>query len=262
MDILRNMDFSVLAAYRAPQPGSGIGLSIGILGSLMMLLSVASYVPRKHLESWQNFGPRQYWLDLHVVTGFSGALLVFFHAAFLWRKIPGLANVAMWGTVVSGILLRFFSVRVPEARLKREYMLLSIERSARVAVLVLNSLKDDPALLRKVYPALTAAVSFEAEPRLVSMIGQFFKDARAVLVLSTRVRYLRRRGTVKESDTWPGSILIKRLILTRNVIFLKNLENGAEFWWKVHVYLSVFFGIYLGIHLLVVSLFKPKFVFF
>ncbi len=261
MDFLRNMDLSIFASCKTPHSGSGVGLSMGILGSLMMFLSVASYVPRKYLESWRNFGPKQYWLDLHIVAGFSGALLVFFHAAFLGRKIPGLANLAMWGTVASGILLRFFSVRVPEARLRREYMLLSIERSARVAVLELDSLKDNPELLRKIYPALNAAVSSEAEPRLVSMVGQFIKDVRAVLILSTRVRQMRRRSAVEESDGWPGSILIKRLILTRNVIFLKNLENGAEFWWKIHVYFSIFFGIYLGIHLLVVSLFKPRFVF-
>lgn len=261
MDILGNMDLSVFAAYRTSHPGSGIGLSMGILGSLMMLLSVASYVPRKYLDSWQHFGPKQYWLDLHIVAGFSGALLVFFHAAFLGRKIPGLANLAMWGTVASGILLRFVSVRVPEARLRREYMLLSIEGSARRAVLELDSLKDEPELLRKVSPALNAAVSFEAMPRLVSMIGQFLKDVRAILVLSIRVRELGRKGAVEGSDGRPGSILIKRLILTRNVIFLKNLENRTEFWWKIHVSFSVFFGIYLGVHLLIVALFKPRFVF-
>lgn len=261
MDFLRNMDLSIFASYKTPHPGSGIGLLMGILGSLMMFLSVVSYLPRKRLESWQFLGPKQYWLDLHMVSGLFGAFLVFFHAALAWPKIAGLANVAMWGTVASGILLRYFSVRVPEARMKREYMLLSLERPARAAMLELDALKDNPELLRKVYPALNAAASFEAETRLVSMIGQFFKDVRAVLILSTRVRQLRRRGTIEESDGWPGSILIKRLILTRNIIFLKNLENGAEFWWKIHVYLSIFFGIYLGIHLLVVSLFKPRFVF-
>lgn len=261
MDFLRNMDLSIFASCKTPHPGSGVGLSMGILGSLMMLLSVASYVPRKYLESWRHFGPKQYWLDLHIVAGFSGALLVFFHAAFLGRKIPGLANLAMWGTVASGILLRFFSVRVPEARLRREYMLQSLERPARAAMLELDTLKENPDLMRKVFPAFDAAASFEEEPRLVNMIEQFIKDVRAVLILSTRVRQMRRRSAVEESDGWPGSILIKRLILTRNVIFLKNLENSAEFWWKIHVYFSIFFGIYLGIHLLVVSLFKPRFVF-
>ena len=261
MDLLKNMELSIFFPDKAAHSGSGIGLLMGILGTLMMFLSVVSYVPRKRLESWQFLGPKRYWLHLHIVAGFSGVLLVFFHAAFLGRKIPGLANLAMWGTVASGILLRFFSVRVPEARLRREYMLLSLEGSARGAVLELDSLKDDPELLRKVSPALNAAAAFEAEPRLVSMIGQFFKDARAVWLLSTRVRQLRRRSAAGESDGWPGSILIKRLILTRNVIFLKNLENGTEFWWKIHVYLSILFGIYLGIHLLVVALFKPRFVF-
>ncbi len=261
MNILKYMDLSIFFPGKTPHPGSGVGLLMGILGALMMLLSVASYVPRKYLESWRDFGPKQYWLYLHVAAGFSGALLVFFHAAFLGRKIPGLANLAMWSVIASGILLRFLSVRVPEARLRREYMLLSIEGSARGAVLELDSLKDDPELLRKVSPALNAAISFEAERRLVNMIGQFFKDARAVLLLSTRVRQLRRKNAAGKSEEWPGSILIKRLVLTRNVILLKNLENSTEFWWKIHVYLSILFGIYLGIHLLVVSLFKPRFVF-
>jgi hypothetical protein len=261
MDVLGNIDLSIFASYRTPRPGSGAGLLMGILGSLMMLVSVASYTSRKRLEAFQLLGPKQYWLDLHMATGLFGAFLVSFHAAFAWRKIAGLANLAMWGTVASGILLRYFSVRVPEARIRREYLLESLEMPARAAVRELGALEDDPELLRKLDPALNAAVSFGTEPRLVNMGGQFLKDVRAVLVLSTRVRRLRRRSDFEESDGRPDSILIRRLILTRNVIFLKNLENGAEFWWKIHVYLSIFFGIYMGIHLLVVSLFKPRFVF-
>lgn len=162
MDFLNGTYSSLITLYTTSHPGRGFGLQFGIMGTLTAIISVIVYVPRNRLKSLQFIGQKRHWLMLHMVSGLLSAMLVFIHATVVWSGIAGFANLAMWCTMVSGILARYFSVRIS---------------------------------------------------------------------------------------------------MTLDVLLLSTQENSANFWTKVHLYLSFAFGLFFGVHGLVVFLFKPQFSF-
>lgn len=162
MDFLNGTYSSLVALYTTSHPGRGFGLQFGMLGTLAAFFSVVVYVPRNRLKSLQFVGQKHHWLMLHMVSGLLCSFLVFVHATLVWSGIAGFANLAMWCSVVSGILVRYFSMRMQ---------------------------------------------------------------------------------------------------MTLNVPLLNTQENCANFWPKLHIYLSLAFGLFFGIHGLVVFLFKPLYSF-
>lgn len=256
MGFFQDIYSTAVAAYTAARPGRGLGLQLGILGTIVSFFSVTLYVPRNNLSIFMTFGAKRHWLDAHMILGLLGPLFVALHASYVWSKLAGVANLAMWGTVLSGVLTRYFFARIPLSRLKREWLLRAMERSTREAMQNLQ-LFLKPRLAKEVYAAFNSAGAYETEPRLVQMIVQFFKDLRAIMIITTQVRRL----PTERASAKPVLTMMKQLIVMRNILFLKLLENSAEFWRRVHIFFTVAFGALVGVHVLVIWLFKPQFLF-
>jgi len=98
-----------------PPAGDFFGLSIGIIGFILMLMTETLYSLRKRsrLARW---GPLSEWLSLHVFTGLVGPFMVLLHTSW---KFDGLAGIATWMMVLvvfSGILGRYLYSLVPHSR--------------------------------------------------------------------------------------------------------------------------------------------------
>ena len=54
-----------------PKPGSAVGLTLGVVGLVLMLATETLYAMRKR---WRHFpyGPTRIWLKFHIVTGIVG----------------------------------------------------------------------------------------------------------------------------------------------------------------------------------------------
>lgn len=260
MDILDQTYLQLVALYGTSHPGSGFGLQFGILGTAASFFSVVVYVPRKRLKSLQLVGQKRHWLMLHMVAGLLGAFLVFVHATRAWSNVAGFSNLAMWGTVLSGILLRYFSVRAPLARLVREHKLNIVSRQVQAAMSSLDS-KSTPASWRKIRDAFEGALAQEAEPRLIKIMGQFIRDSMTIIFLFRQIRSIKKNSAPEEPEGVSALLLVRNLILTREILGLKIIESGAAFWLRVHIWFFIAFGLFLGVHGAVVYLLKPRFVF-
>ncbi len=89
------------------KPGSDFGYNLGLIGSLMMLLLLL-YPIRKHVKKFQGLGPLKYWLEIHMIIGVAGPLLVLVHTKFQLGSLN--ATLAFWSMVIvasSGIFGRF-----------------------------------------------------------------------------------------------------------------------------------------------------------
>ena len=89
------------------KPGSDFGYNIGLIGSLMMLLLLL-YPIRKHVKKLQGLGPLKYWLEIHMIIGVAGPLLVLVHTKFQLGSLN--ATLAFWSMLIvalSGIFGRF-----------------------------------------------------------------------------------------------------------------------------------------------------------
>jgi hypothetical protein len=89
------------------KPGSDFGYNLGLIGALMML-ALLLYPIRKHVKKLQGLGPLKYWLEIHMIIGVAGPLLVLVHTKLQLGSLN--ATLAFWSMIVvsgSGIFGRF-----------------------------------------------------------------------------------------------------------------------------------------------------------
>ncbi len=74
----------------APTPGGPLGLSLGIVGFVMMLGAETLYTLRKRVRSFTR-GRMSTWLQTHIFLGLVGAFLIVLHGSGKFHGLAGLA---------------------------------------------------------------------------------------------------------------------------------------------------------------------------
>lgn len=89
------------------------GHGLGIAGTGLILLNM-TFMLRRRVNAFKRFGPLRVWMDMHVVTGLLGPLLVLFHTAFLPQTtIAIIAAISLIVLVLTGIIGRFIYAMIP-----------------------------------------------------------------------------------------------------------------------------------------------------
>jgi cation transport ATPase len=85
-------------------------IQMGIVGTVFIIVSLG-YVFRKHYL--KKLSQMKAWLDVHVLTGSIGTILILFHSEFHFRAlVPALAVITMLMVVVSGVIGRYLISKV------------------------------------------------------------------------------------------------------------------------------------------------------
>lgn len=85
----------------------------GIVGSLMMLAGVSSYMLRKRIQKLSRFGLLKYWLEFHIFLCSLGPMLVLYHTAFKFRGLVAVSFWSMVAVVISGVIGRYIYLQIP-----------------------------------------------------------------------------------------------------------------------------------------------------
>ena len=99
--------------YEMLKPSGYLGHGFGIIGTLLILIGLFSYMARKHLRIFWGWGLLKYWLEFHIFLCTLGTLLVLFHTTF---KFGGIISVGFWSLMIvwfSGLIGRFIYIRIP-----------------------------------------------------------------------------------------------------------------------------------------------------
>jgi len=94
------------------KPGGLLGHSLGILGSaLLMLLFLYSARKRRvlGLRKWK----LARWLDIHILFGIMGPLLITLHSAFKFNGIVSVSYFSMMAVMLSGFVGRYIYIQIP-----------------------------------------------------------------------------------------------------------------------------------------------------
>lgn len=109
------------------KPSGPIGHGLGILGTLLILIGVFTYIGRKKNKFLPGVGALKYWLEFHIFLCSVGPLLILFHTAF---KFGGIVSVSFWSmvaVVLSGVIGRFIYIQIPRTIQGRELSLSEIK---------------------------------------------------------------------------------------------------------------------------------------
>jgi hypothetical protein len=89
------------------------GLWYGIAGTVLILVNL-TYLLRRHVRALRRAGSLRTWMELHILTGLLGPLLIAFHSTFLLKtQIAITASVALAVLVVTGLIGRYIYAQVP-----------------------------------------------------------------------------------------------------------------------------------------------------
>ena len=97
---------------RLPPPGSAIGLTLGVIGLLLMFGAETLYTIRKRVRRC-TYGSMSVWLHTHIFLGLVGAFLVVLHSAGKFQGLAGATVVVVATIIASGLVGRYIYTAAP-----------------------------------------------------------------------------------------------------------------------------------------------------
>lgn len=245
--------------HQTLKPSGYLGHGLGIVGSLMMLVGVSTYMLRKRISKFSRLGILKYWLEFHIFLCTLGPILVLYHTAF---KFGGLVAVSFWSmvaVVLSGVIGRYIYLQIPRTIEGREMNLNEI-----------NQIKDD---LNK---RLTTDYNID-EHALEEILNTVKKRPdRSDNSMGARsiAKYKFERRTIKEVKTilrqhqvyGKGFREVVRLIkdeinLNRKIDRLISMQNLFKYWHVAHLPFALLMLIIMLIHVGVTITFGAHWIF-
>lgn len=90
-----------------PRGGHPFGHWLGIIGTVLMVMTETLYSLRKRTRLLNWAGPMRRWLSFHIVTGLVGPFLVLMHTGLQFRGLAGVTFGLTVLVVVSGFIGRY-----------------------------------------------------------------------------------------------------------------------------------------------------------
>jgi hypothetical protein len=115
------------SAYNQLKPSGITGHGLGIIGTLLILVGIISYMLRKRWKRMRRLGVLRYWLEFHIFLCTLGPVMVMYHTSF---KFGGIVSISFWSMVavfLSGILGRFIYIQIPRTIEGRELNLSEVQ---------------------------------------------------------------------------------------------------------------------------------------
>ncbi|MDD2797761.1 MAG: hypothetical protein PHV20_04130 [Bacteroidales bacterium] len=217
--------------YAMFKPSGLLGHGLGIVGTLMIIIGLFSYMARKYMRSLSRLGLLKHWLEFHIFMCTLGPVLILYHTSF---KFGGIVSVSFWSMVVvwaSGVIGRFIYLQIPRSIEGRELSLQELEGMQDEFVLVLKNKYN---------------IDIEA-----------FKD-----VKSSEISNILKSKNVSSSELKQVKRLIKNQNrLAKRIERLATMQNIFRYWHVAHLPFALIMLIIMVIHVVVTLTLGYKWIF-
>ena len=233
------------------KPSGALGHGLGIIGSLLMIIGVGSYMLRKRLKRMRRIGLLKYWLEFHIFMCTLGPILVLFHTAF---KFGGLVAISFWSMVavfLSGILGRYIYLQIPH----------TIEGRMMSRTDIQDLLKESEQTLQHLITDDELRESITAELQALSVPNQDTKNDVKPVKLNTVARHLKDAGVPAKNRSEIVAILKRNLAFGRRIKRLEMMQNLFRYWHVAHLPFALLMLIIMIIHIIVALLFGYTWMF-
>ncbi|MBA4320424.1 MAG: hypothetical protein C0412_18660 [Flavobacterium sp.] len=244
------------------KPSGLIGHGIGILGSLMIIIGVISYMARKRFRSLFQFGYLSSWLEFHIFLCTVGPLLILFHTAF---KFGGIVSVSFWSMVVvvlSGFVGRFIYIQIPRTIQGHELTAEELASSeADLNQIIDRELTVEGNLMLE-FNSLTQHneyIHFTIWKSLISLWSNYF--------LTRNILHKLKMDLIKAgiSDKHKIKVILKiaktKIALTRRIGTLRTMQKLFRYWHIFHLPFALSMFIIMAIHIIITITFGYKWIF-
>lgn len=245
--------------HQSLKPSGILGHGFGIIGSLMMLLGVASYMLRKRIQKLSRFGLLKYWLEFHIFLCSVGPILVLFHTAF---KFGGLVAVSFWSmvaVVLSGVIGRYIYLQIPHTIEGQEMNLNEINQ---VKDELNNRLTKDYNIDKLVLDEILEAVKKRPDRSGSTMVKRSIAKFIFEMKIIREVKAILRQHQISPKNIRQILGLIKEEIsLNRKIDRLITMKNLFGYWHVAHLPFALLMLVVMIIHVIVTITFGAHWIF-
>jgi hypothetical protein len=241
------------------KPSGILGHGYGIIGSLMIVIGVSSYMARKRYRFLLRLGVLKHWLEFHIFLCTLGPILVLFHTAY---KFGGLVAISFWSMVavfLSGIAGRFIYLQIPRT-IEGQELSLNDLRAMRNDTAEL--LKSSYNLDEQSYDLITNSIKTKDEIFSKSEVIKLFKKSVEDRKTVHFIKVLLRQKNMQKSEITQITQLVKGDIrLNRKIERLEIMQNLFKYWHVVHSPFALVMLVIMIIHIGVTIAFGYKWIF-
>jgi hypothetical protein len=241
------------------KPSGILGHGLGIIGSLIIIIGVFSYMVRKRNRSLMRFGLLKYWLEFHIFLCTIGPIMVLYHTAF---KFGGLVAISFWSMVavfLSGIIGRFIYIQIPRSIEGRELSLSEV-RDLKIDIGDIINLSEelDEESYNIIVESTKKRVSVYHENLFVRFFRNYSDDSKSIRKVKAILK--KNKFTNKQYRQVVG--LVKHEIsLNKKIDRLNTMQNLFKYWHVAHLPFALVMLVIMVIHIAVTVAFGFRWIF-
>lgn len=241
------------------KPSGPMGHGLGIVGTLLILIGVFTYIGRKKKKFLPRVGVLKYWLEFHIFLCSIGPLLILFHTAF---KFGGIVSISFWSmvaVVLSGVIGRFIYIQIPRTIQGRELSLVEIKDMKDN---MSHGLKTKYGLEDSIYETLLAATQKKFEFAEEGFISRIFKRMQYNKEVKAGVHTILKQTDLTAKDK-KGVMKLVNYEMTMNARInrLQTMQTLFKYWHVAHLPFALIMLVIMVIHVAITIVFGYRWIF-
>lgn len=241
------------------KPSGPMGHGLGIVGTLLILIGVFSYIGRKKKKFLPRVGALKYWLEFHIFLCSVGPLLILFHTAF---KFGGIVSISFWSmvaVVLSGVIGRFIYIQIPRTIQGRELSLVEIKDMKDNMSL---GLKTKYGLEDNIYETLLTATQRKFEFADDGFISRMIKRIQYNKEVKTGVQTILKQTTLTAKDKKGVMKLVSHeMTMNARINRLQTMQTLFKYWHVAHLPFALIMLVIMVIHVAITIVFGYRWIF-
>jgi hypothetical protein len=241
----------IYVAYEAiaiPAGGHPFGHALGILGTVLMIMTETLYSMRKR-SRLINFGRMRHWLSFHIFTGIVGPALVLMHTGLAFRGLAGLTMLLTILVVASGFLGRYIYTAVPRTLAGTEVDRRALEDDiARQRAELQAWSQNKSQRIQDLINQETNAIADQSAATIGAILTRRWQEWREDRRIKAALRRLEQeeQARLHEMET----MLRRQRRLARQIRSLATVRRMMGLWHTFHVPLGLTLFTAVAIHVL------------
>jgi len=241
------------------KPSGLIGHGLGIIGTLLIVIGVFSYMARKRYRFLSRFGRLKYWLEFHIFLCILGPIMILYHTAF---KFGGIVSISFWSMVVvvaSGVIGRYIYLQIPRSMEGRE---LSLNEVREMKSNLNAHIKTRFNLDEKSYNAILEYTSINSQDHNGDEKIRMIRKNKENNISTRRLKKTLRKYRLSEASIRGIIKLIKNEIsLNKKLQRLQSMQRLFKYWHIVHLPFALIMLVIMIIHVGITLAFGARWIF-
>jgi phosphoglycerol transferase MdoB-like AlkP superfamily enzyme len=241
------------------KPSGLFGHGLGIVGTLLIVFGVFSYMARKRYRFLSRFGRLKYWLEFHIFLCVLGPIMILFHTAF---KFGGIVSISFWSMVVvvaSGIIGRYIYLQIPRTIEGRELSLNEVkEMKSDVDTSIKKHYNLDDASYNSILKYINIKSLYKNKNLIIRIISKHAEDIQRIWGLK---RTLRKNKLSKKRIKQVTKLVKHEISLSNKIERLQTMQRLFKYWHIAHLPFALIMLVIMVIHVGITFAFGARWIF-